>query len=133
MAPSAPLVAAFEWLQLQRRRVSVKSRLGEKLAFIHRHWDGLQTFLRDGRIEIDSNSVENLIRPIALTRKNALFAGHDEGGRSQARIASLIATAKINGIEPFAYLKATLEAVAAGGLPQAEIDKLLPWNFKPSS
>ena len=87
---------------------------------------------RDGRVEIDSNSVENLIRPIALTRKNALFAGHDEGGRSWARIASLIATAKINGIEPFAYLKAALEAVAAGH-PQARIDDLLPWNFKPSS
>lgn len=130
---SVPLVAAFgEWLQLQCRRVSMKSRLGEKLAYIHRHWDGLQTFLHDGRVEIDSNSVENLIRPIALTRKNALFAGHDEGGRSWARIASLIATAKINGIEPFAYLKATLEAVAAGH-PQARIDDLLPWNFKPSS
>ncbi len=52
-----PPGVVFEWLQLQRRRVSVKSRLGEKLAFIHRHWDGLQTFLRDGRVEIDSNSV----------------------------------------------------------------------------
>lgn len=132
-ARTAPLVAAFgEWLQAQYRRVSIKSRLGEKLAYIHRHWDGLQTFLRDGRVEIDSNCVKNLIRPIALTRKNALFAGHDEGGRSWARIASLIATAKINGIEPFAYLKATLEAVAAGH-PQARIDDLLPWNFKPSS
>ena len=69
---------------------------------------------------------------MALSRKNALFAGHDEGGRSWAPIASLIATAKINGIEPFAYLKATLEAVAAGH-PQARIDDLLPWNFKPSS
>lgn len=100
-ARSAPLVAAFgDWLQLQCRRISMKSRLGEKLAYIHRHWDGLQTFLHDGRVEIDSNSVENLIRPIALTRKNALFAGHDEGGRSWARIASLIATAKVNGVEP---------------------------------
>lgn len=76
--------------------------------------------------------VENRIRPIALTRKNALFAGHDEGGRTWARIASLIATAKINSVEPFAYLKATLEAVAAGH-PQARIDDLLPWNFRPSS
>lgn len=70
--------------------------------------------------------------PEALTRKNALFAGHDEGGRSWARIASLIATAKVNGVEPFAYLKTILEAVAAGH-PQARIDDLLPWNFKPSS
>lgn len=66
---SAPLIAAFgEWLQLQCRRISMRSRLGEKLAYIHRHWGGLQTFLRDGRVEIDSNNVENLIRPIAETR-----------------------------------------------------------------
>ncbi|WP_353621161.1 transposase [Labrenzia sp. R4_2] len=72
---------------------------------MHRHWDGLQTFLHDGRAEIDCNSVGNLIRPIALNRKNAFSAGHDEGGR----IASHIETAKTNGVEPFAYLKTTLE------------------------
>jgi transposase len=130
---SAPLVADFgDWLQAQRQRVSAKSRLGEKLAYIHRHWDGLQNFLADGRVEIDSNSVENLVRPIALNRKNALFAGHDEGGRAWGRIASLIETAKINGVEPFAYLKSTLEAIAAGH-PKNRIDDLLPWNFQPSS
>lgn len=132
-ARSAPLVEAFgTWLQAQRLRISAKSRLGEKLAYIHRHWDGLQTFLTDGRVEIDSNKVENLVRPIALNRKNALFAGHDEGGKAWGRIASLIETAKINNVEPFAYLKATLEAIAAGH-PQHRIDELLPWNFQPSS
>lgn len=130
---SAPLVAAFaEWLQEQRLRVSAKSRLGEKLAYIHNHWDGLQTFLTDGRVEIDSNNVENLVRPITLNRKNALFAGHDEGGKTWGRIASLIETCKLNGIEPFAYLTSTLEAIAAGH-PQSRIDDLLPWNFQPSS
>ena len=69
---------------------------------------------------------------MVLTRKNALFAGHDEGGRSWGRIASLIATAKMNGIEPFAYLKATLEALA-NGHPQSRIDDLMPWAFKPAS
>ena len=69
---------------------------------------------------------------MALTRKNALFAGHDEGGRSWGRIASLIATAKMNGIEPFAYLNATLEALA-NGHPQNRIDDLMPWAFKPAS
>ena len=132
-ARSAPLVAAFgEWLQEQRLRVSAKSRLGEKLAYIHNHWGGLQTFLEDGRVEIDSNSVENMIRPIALNRKNALFAGHDEGGKAWGRIASLIETCKINGVEPFAYLNATLEAIAAGH-PKNRIDDLLPWNFTTSS
>ncbi|MBW4976510.1 IS66 family transposase [Roseovarius mucosus] len=130
---SAPLVAAFgDWLQAERRKVSAKSRLGEKLTYIHNHWDGLQTFLADGRVEIDNNRVENMIRPIALNRKNALFAGHDEGGIAWGRIASLIETCKINGVEPFAYLKATLTAIA-NGHPQSHIDDLLPWNFKPSN
>lgn len=132
-ARSAPLVASFgTWLHAQRGRVSAKSRLGEKLAYIANHWDGLQTFLTDGRVEIDSNNVENLVRPIALNRKNALFAGHDEGGAAWGRLASLIETCKINGIEPFAYLKSTLEAIAAGH-PKSRIDDLLPWNFQPSS
>ena len=65
-ARSAPLVEAFgDWLRQQRARVSPKSRLGEKLAYVARHWDGLQLFLTDGRVEMDSNSVENLARPIA--------------------------------------------------------------------
>ena len=73
--------------------------------------DGLKLFLDDGTVEMDSNTVERAIRPIALNRKNALFAGHDEGGRTWARIASLIETCKLNGVEPYAYLKATLQAI----------------------
>ena len=130
---SAPLVQAFgDWLKQRRARVSPKSRLGEKLAYIARHWDGLQLFLADGRVEMDSNAVENLARPIALSRKNALFAGHDEGAAAWGRIASLIETAKLNRVEPYAWLKATLEAIAAGH-PNSRIDELLPWNFPSSS
>ena len=74
-ARAGPLVEAFgKWLKEQRARVSPKSRLGEKLAYIARHWDGLQLFLADGRVEMDSNSVENLIRPLALNRKNVRTA-----------------------------------------------------------
>ena len=113
-------------------KISTKSRLGEKLAYIHNHWEGLQTFLTDGRFEIDNNRVENLIRLITLNRKNAIFAGHDEGGIAGGRIESLTETCKINSIEPFAYLKAALTAIA-NGHPQRRIDDLLPWNFKPSS
>ena len=127
-ARTAPLVEEFGgWLKEQRARLSAKSRLGEKLAYIARHWDGLRVFLDDGRVEMDSNSVENLIRPVALNRKNALFAGHDEGAAAWGRIASLIETAKLNGVEPYAYLKAILEAIAAGH-PASRIDELLPWN-----
>ena len=132
-ARAAPLVEAFgEWLKEQRARVSPKSRLGEKLGYIARHWDGLRLFLADGRVEMDSNAVENSLRPVVLTRKNALFAGHDEGAAAWGRIASLIQTAKLNGVEPYVWLKATLEAIAAGHLND-RIDELLPWNFVSSS
>ncbi|GGF82592.1 Transposase IS66 family protein [Mameliella alba] len=97
LAHSAPLVAEFgDWLQSQRLRVSAKSRLGRNLTYIHCQWGGLQTFLHDGRVEIAPNAVENMIRPIALIRTKALSAGHDNGGRTLARIASLSATVKIN-------------------------------------
>jgi hypothetical protein len=79
---------------------------------------------------MDTNAVENCIRPVTLNRKNALFAGHDEGGVAWGRIASLIETCKMNGVEPFAYLRSTLEAIAAGH-PQSRIDELLPWAFTP--
>ena len=84
----------------------------------------------DGRVEIDSNRVENLIHPIAPNRKTALFAGHDEGGIAWGRIASLIETCKINSIDPFAYLSATLTAIA-NAPPQNRLDDLLPWSCKP--
>jgi len=124
-----PLMDGFEvWLKTQRSRISAKSRLGEKLSYIAKYMGGLKLFMDDGTVEMDSNIVERAIRPIALNRKNALFAGHDEGGRTWARIASLIETCKLNDVEPYAYLKATLEAIAAGH-PSARIDELMPWNF----
>ena len=132
-ARTAPLVDDFGvWLRKQRARISPKSRLGEKLAYIANHWDGLQAFLTDGRVEMDNNIVENTIRPLALNRKNALFAGHDEGARAWARIASLVETAKMNRVDPHAYLKATLEAIAAGH-PASDIDALMPWAYTPTS
>ena len=132
-ARTAPLIEDFgAWLRRQRARISPKSRLGEKLAYIANHWDGLQVFPTDGRVEMDNNVVENAIRPLALSRKNALFAGHDEGAKAWARIASLVETAKMNGVNPHAYLKATLEAIA-NGHPASEIDRLLPWAFTPIS
>ena len=87
---------------------------------------------RPSAIGSGSSAVENLVRPIALTRKNALFAGHDEGAVTWGRIASLTHTARLNGVEPYAWLKATLEAIAAGH-PNDRIDYLLLWNFASSS
>ena len=90
--------------------------------------DGLGRFLNDGRVEIDNNTVERTIRPIALNRKNALFAGHDAGAENWAVIASLIETCKMNGVDPHAWLSATLTAIVQGH-KQSQIDDLIPWNY----
>jgi len=112
------------WLAEQCSCVSPRSRPGEKLACLANQWDGLLVFLHDGRVEKDSNFVENRIRPVKCTAKNALFAGHDEGARSWGRIANLI--------KPCAWLKDTLEKIAAGH-PDSRVNELLPWNFRPPS
>ena len=125
---SAPKIADFEtWLTHHRARVSAKSPLGEALKYITKYRPDLCPFLADGRIELDNNTVERTIRPIALNRKNALFAGHDAGAENRGIIASLIETCKLNAIEPHAYLTATLTAIV-NGHKQNQIDDLLPWN-----
>lgn len=128
-ARTAPLVAAFgDWLKQKRARISAKSRLGEHLTYIANCWGGLQVFLSDGHVEMASNPVENRIRPLALGRKNHLFAGHDEGAHAWACIASLIETCKLNDVEPLGYLTKTLEAIAQGH-PMSRLDELLPGPF----
>jgi hypothetical protein len=92
----------------------------------------LRHFLADGRVEMDSNPVENRIRPLALGRKNFLFCGHDEGGRSWARVASLIETCKLCKVDPLGYLTTTLEAIA-NGHPKSRLDELLPGPFATAS
>jgi transposase len=126
---SKPIIDAFEiWLAQSRARVSAKSPTGEALKYIAKYWDGLCLFLTDGRIELDNNPVERTIRPIALNRKNALFAGHDTGAQNWAVIASLIETCKLNAIEPQGYLSGVLTAIA-NGHKQTDIKELLPWNY----
>ena len=126
---SAPLLAELrDALLIHAARLPQRSEMGRAIAYVLARWEGLTRFAEDGRVEMDTNAVENAIRPLVLTRKNALFAGHDEGGRSWARLASLIGTCRLNGVEPHAYLTATLEAVARGH-PVAAIDDLMPWAF----
>ena len=84
-------------------------------------------FLADGRIELDTNTVERAMRPVGLSRKNALFAGSDEGGANWAAIASLVETCKLNGVEPQAYFTELLTRLV-NGWPQARIDELMPWH-----
>lgn len=125
----APLIADMRtWLTYHRAHVAGKSPLGEALAYIAKYWDGLCVFLTDGRVEIDNNSIERAIRPIALNRKNSLFAGHDAGAENWATIASLIETCKLNAVDPLRYLFATLTAIV-NGHRQSRIEELLPWNY----
>lgn len=126
---SAPALARVkDWHDHHRRRVSPKAPLGEALSYIAKYWAGLELFLTDGRIELDNNAVERAIRPIALNRKNALFAGHDAGAENWAVIASLIETCKLNSVDPYAWLTATLHAITADH-KQSRINELLPWNY----
>ncbi len=89
---------------------------------------GFYKFLDDGRVDLDTNSVERSIRPVALGRKNALFAGGDEGARRWAVVGSLVETAKLNGVEPYAWLRDLLSKMVDGH-PQQRLDELLPWKL----
>src|SRR3954470_19090723 len=126
-----PLVDALHaWLTAQLGRVSGKSGLAEAIRYALRHWQGLVLFLDDGRLEPDTNVIERAIRPIALGRKNSLFAGSDGGACWWAIVASLVATAKLNGVEPLAWLTDVLERVVSGRTKAHELDALLPWSWK---
>lgn len=120
------------WLQSQLQRVPARSGLAEAIRYALARWEALCRFQDDGSIELDTNTVERAIRPITLGRKNHLFAGSDGGADRWAIIATLIATAKLNDVEPYTYLKDVLERMA-GGHPMARLDDLLPWNWQSPS
>ncbi|TXM56350.1 transposase, partial [Methylobacterium sp. WL120] len=116
------------WLREKLGLVSRKSKLADAIRYALSRWAGLSLFLDDGRVEIDSNVVERAIRPLALNRKNALFAGSDGGGEHWAVIASLIETCKLVGVEPHAYLTDVVTRIVEGH-PQRRLDDLLPWAY----
>ena len=116
------------WLRAKLALISQKSKLAEAIRYALSHWKGLVRFVDDGRIEIDSNIVERSIRPIALNRKNALFAGSDGGGEHWAIIASLIETCKLNSVDPQCYLTDVIAKIA-NGYPNKQLDNLLPWAY----
>jgi hypothetical protein len=131
-ARSRPIVDALHvWLQEQVPRLPGSSDLAKAMRYALRHWPGLVAFLDDGRIEMDTNVVERAIRPVALNRKNALFAGSDGGARHWAIAMTLVATAKLNGVEPVAWLTDVLERVVSGRTKAHELASLLPWNWTP--
>jgi transposase len=127
-ASTAIVTDLFKLWQDTLPRISGKSKLAEAIRYAVSRRATLERFLSDGRIEIDSNIVERAIRPQTITRKNSLFAGSDGGGRTWATVATLLQTAKMNGVDPQAWLTQTLERIA-NGWPNADIDALMPWNY----
>lgn len=124
-----PLIVALEpWLREKLALISQKTKLAEAIRYVLSRWEGLTRFIDDGRIEIDSNVVERAIRPIALSRKNALFAGSDGGGEQWAIIASLIETCKLNNVDPQAYIADVLAKIV-NSHPNSRIDDLMPWAY----
>ncbi len=113
----------------QRRRLSGKSTLGKALQHALSRWDALTRYVEDGRLSIDNNLAERTLRGIAVTRKNYLFVGSDAGGQRAAIIYTIAETAKLNGLDPEAYIAAILDRLAHDHLI-GRLDELLPWSFK---
>lgn len=127
---SATIVSGlFDLWEKELGKVSGKSKTAEAIRYALTRREALERFLTDGRVEIDSNIVERAIRPQTITRKNSLFAGSEGGGRTWATVATLLQTAKMNGVDPLYWLSQTLVRIAQGW-PVSEIEALMPWNFK---
>lgn len=116
------------WMQATLRPLSQKSATAKALQYALSRWEALGRFCDDGRIEIDNNAAERALRCVALGRKNFLFAGSDAGGDRAAALYSLLGTAKLNGVNPEAFLREVLTRIA--DLPIGRIAELLPWNLK---
>jgi transposase len=126
-ARAGPLLDELHrWLNTQLRQLSARSVLAVAIKYALVRWPALIGYRDDGRREIDNNAAERALRAVALGRKNYLFAGSDAGGERAAAIYSLIGTAKLNGLDPEAYLRQVLGCIAHH--PINRIDELLPWN-----
>jgi len=127
--PAADLLHA--WLIANRQKVPDGSATAKAIDYSLKRWPALTRFLGDGELAVDNNRIENLIRPIALGRKNWLFAGSLRAGQRAAAIMSLLHTARLNGHEPYAYLKDVLERLPTQ--PASALAELLPYHWQPSA
>lgn len=122
-----PLDDLKSWLEATLPQISGKSELAKTIRYALNRWIPLTRYRDDGRLEIDNNTAERAIRPTVLGRKNWLFCGSDTGGERAAAMYTLILTAKLNGLDPEAYLRDILARVATH--PAKQLDDLLPWNW----
>jgi len=129
---STIVTSLFDLWEKELGKVSGKSRTAEAIRYALTRREALERFLTDGRIEIDSNIVERAIRPQTITRKNSLFVGSEGGGRTWATLATLLQTCKMNSVDPLHWLSQTLTRIVQGW-PAADIEALMPWNFKPDA
>jgi hypothetical protein len=126
---SAPLVAGLKnWMDAERVRLSRHAPVARAMDYMLTRWEGFARFLEDGRICLTNNAAERALRGIALGRKSWLFAGSDRGGQRAAMMYTLIGTAKLNDVDPQAWLADVLARIAE--MPQNRLPELLPWNWK---
>ena len=116
------------WFDEQLKLIPGRSELAGAIRYARSRWDALTRYLGDGRLEISNNAAENAIRPLKLGAKNWLFLGSNAGGERAAIFYTLIRTARLNGLEPEAYLREVLTRV--GEHPINRLDELLPWNLR---
>ncbi len=129
---SRPLLEAMQaWLKATMSKLSKKSELAKAIYYALERWMALMVFVDDGRVEMDNNAAERALRTVAIGRKNYLFAGSDTGGERAAAIYSLLGSAKLNGIDPEAYMAEVLRRIADH--PINRIGELLPWNLFPAA
>jgi transposase len=125
---SVPILYALgKWMKEQYLQTTPKSAIGKALAYSIERWQRLSLYTENGLLNIDNNPVENTIRPVALGRKNYLFAGSHEAAERSAMLYSLLGTCKMNGIEPYTWLRNTLERIATH--PISKIKDLLPYSY----
>ena len=126
----APLVADLEsWIRSERARLSRHAPVAKAMDYMLKRWNAFAAFLADGRICLTNNAAERALRGVALGRKAWLFAGSDRGGDRAAFMYSLIGTARLNDIDPQAWLADVLGCIAE--TPASRLDDLLPWNWRP--
>ncbi len=133
-AETKPLMEALKArLVAVRDGISRQSTLIKAIDYMLERWQGLMAFLDDGRLEPDTNTVERSIRPIAIGKKNSLFSGDEGGGETWAILSSLLNTARLNGVDPEAYLVDVLERMVSGRTTNDRLHELLAWNWKPEA